>query len=210
MRISIDLDGVLANFTDAVVVIVNRLWPEKNLPLDFEPDNWGYVGTLTKEEFSQVWDAILATPDFWRSLRAYHENVDALRRFIRRTPGVDIFYVTSRVQTKGDTLLRQCEAWLFDHELGYGLCSSSILPVSNPSKKVEIMDALGIEMSIDDYHKNVESTSRLAGHTTFLLNRPWNINETVPSNVARVDSLRDYLLIVEELISKEVLTSSKQ
>ena len=216
MRISVDLDGVLANFTGAVVGIANRLWPDKKLPDTFEPDNWGYAGALTPQEFSAVWDEILATKDFWRRLSPYPENVQALRRFIRQEVGVDIFYVTSRVATKtGDTLLRQCEAWLFDHELGYGVCSASILPVSNPAKKIEVMDALGIEMSIDDYHKNAISTASLPGHQTFLLNRPWNIKETVPDNVVRVPSLYAYLHAVSTRMLGRArvnlaLTSSKQ
>lgn len=209
MRISIDLDGVLSNFCNSVRDIANKLWPQKNLPYDFAPDNWDYEGSLTPDEFRAVWQVIRTTENFWEKQLAYPDNVFSLRRFLRSTDakGVDIFYITSRAPTVGDTILRQCEEWLINHKLGFGVCAWSIFPVENPAKKVDAMEALGISMSIDDYHENVKSVAGLKNHQPFLLHRPWNAREVVPDNVQRVRRLQDYLDAV--LATKEALTAAR-
>lgn len=192
MRIAIDIDGVLASFNKQVIRVANEIWPGK-IPLDYEPPDWGYKEVLSGEDWGKVWDKIKSEPYFWMHSPAYAENCEALRRVIdgQSRIDLDIYYITSRMDTGGKSALWQTRRWL-SHQ---GLISpkTSVIPVRNPDAKLSVVDAIGIDLTIDDYGPTVES---LVSHGRFavLLDRPWNQEY----QVWRVSSLKEFLKMVNE------------
>lgn len=178
MRISIDLDGVISRFNDGMVEVVNELW-EGRLPLNFEPQTWGYdeVGFSTTE-WDEIWTTIRRKHDFWLHLRPYEENVRALDRFVSTRDDIELFFVTSRVPTAGCTVSKQTEKWLIRNGIIpssiYDYSTTAIIPVVSAGEKVNVMRALGITASIDDYGPTVQECAKISGHSAFLLDRPWN------------------------------------
>lgn len=150
MKIGFDVDGVLADFSTAFVQQYLRV-TGKNL---FQPGDaedapcWNgdlYRG-YTKEEASQVWAAVIASPDFWLNLPAL-SGADTVAMVIadleRRH---DIYFVTSRV---GETAKKQTEKWLY-HMLGTPKPTVLI-----SSQKGFCAAALKLDVYIDDNYHNV-------------------------------------------------------
>lgn len=181
IRLGIDIDGVLANFTLAFAQAVNTMYGDKiHLAEDFEPHTWSWVdsGVVTKEQENRAWEHIKAQEDFWLAMKPYAENVKALEMFLNRVNfaamPVSIFYITSRVPTAGMSVLKQTRLWLEAFQLHRYY--TAIFPVvhSNNSgglpPKLAIVEALGLNAMIDDYLPTVKSLGRKG----WLLDRPWN------------------------------------
>lgn len=193
--ISFDIDGVLARFGRGFVKSINRLFPEKNLSLDYEPASWFYTEVLNPEEMKQAWEATIATRNLWKNLDSYEENVEALARFVHREhKNFDVYFITSRVDTPGDSAFSQTAHWLLERDLM--LYNTSLLVVKEAKEKQAILRALHIEASVDDYLPTAISSNEIEGHQSFLYNRPWNVDGR-PENLRVVSNLESYL---EEVI----------
>src|SRR5690348_1293532 len=174
MRIGIDIDGVLACFENSFTKIVNKLYPGC-LPDDFVPQQWSWSksGLVTDEQQNEAWEELKHTPNFWTTLSPYPENIRLLRSFLIKCNTSMIYYVTSRVPTVGDNILAQTTHWL--KEQGLTFSHTSVLPVvhKNPlgglPPKLAVVEALGIDVFLDDYLPTVISL----GDKGRLLNRPW-------------------------------------
>jgi|ERR1700679_724022 len=194
MNISIDIDGVLASFTEGAVRVGNKIFPEKNIPLDYQPPLWDFP-CYTKEEWSQIWTEIHNTPNFWLNLPAHMENVHGLEKYIWEPKSADIFFITSRVGTAGDSVLEQTTAWLRNHGL-YRSGHTSVIPVAGPKYKNMLMSALNIKFSLDDYGPTVVECNCNNEHKAFLLDRNWN-REYIA--LPRLYSMKEYLDIVRKV-----------
>ena len=195
--ISFDIDGVLANFVQGFVKTVNKVFPEKNAPKDYQPDGWNFPGLVTPEEMKEAWDALVATPNLWLNLKTYFENVAALSRFLQAEhKNFDVYYITSRVDTPGDSALSQTSKWLIKYNLL--MYNTSLLVVKEAKDKQALLRALHVEASVDDYLPTAISSNELPRHKSFLYHRPWNA-EGRPENLRVVSNLESYLNEVIEL-----------
>lgn len=171
MRISIDLDGVVANF-------VRRVAEMTGLSPDYQPPDWDFSDVLTKEQLSEVFKTIRTIDDFWSDLPTYPDNVQSLQEFLKQERGHEIYYLTSRISTKGNNVSDQTEEWLFDNVqsgvLYYKENFQAVIAVDSAAKKRCIIEALNIEVSVDDYGPTIEQCSTIPNHKAFLLDRPWN------------------------------------
>ena len=187
--ISIDVDGVLANFTKAFAAKLAEVGCQT--PPDFEPTDWNFGGSgATPEQLDAAWRLVDKTENFWRTLHVYPESVSSLHRWCDSDKApVDLYYVTSRVPTEGATVKQQTEVWLSRCALPYG----GVVVKPRGVTKMEIYKALGIGWSVDDYPKNVRPTLG-TGHRGYLLDRPWNQEAT---DLPRVKSLAEFLKLVQ-------------
>lgn len=105
-----------------------------------------YQALRRKHEIA--WHAIQATENFWTTLKPIEE--DAVRR-IQDTAARhrwDVFFITQRPDTAGDTAQRQTQRWLAAH--GFDL--PSVIAVRGPRGKVAA--ALELDYLVDDTPKN--------------------------------------------------------
>lgn len=171
--ISVDVDGVLSQFEHGWIKLVNKRFPEKNVPADFVPNDWSYSEILTPDEFKQLWPDVIATKYFWENLPAYGDNVRALGIFLREMDHkYNVYYITSRPDTKGGTALEQTRLWLRARRLYPE--GSSIIVVRDPAEKEHMLRGIGAFASIDDYLPTVQRAMKIEGHHAWLLDRPWN------------------------------------
>lgn len=192
-RIGIDVDGVLAQFTDAfsalIVEITKRdLFP----PRPFDPPCWHYPQHYgyTHKELSEVWRQIADSWEFWRQLPAHRGAVKPCQVLLAWTllPKHDVYFLTTR---KGETAKRQTEEWLL-HDCWPASLERPTPTVLVTDNKPYAAVALNLDILIDDYHQNTQQVAlAVPACHTYLLNRSWNANEQAGLGVIRVDTLEE-------------------
>ena len=196
-RISVDVDGVLANFTLGFARVANTIVPG-TFPPDFDSvknTDWDfkYIG---EELVNKTWATIrYKTENFWLSLSTCQKEVHALHQFLESAPNdVEVFFVTSRVPSQGLTVLAQTQKWLRRYKLLR--LGSSVIVKPRGVKKSVIYEALGIASSVDDYWPNVPTGlvtilgPKSEKHHGYLLARAWN--EKHRKDLEVVNSLEEY------------------
>ncbi|HET7618370.1 MAG TPA: hypothetical protein VFK20_07665 [Vicinamibacterales bacterium] len=142
-----------------------------------------------------VWRAIQATPDFWTTLKPIDE--DAVRR-IHALMGAhrwEVFFITQRPATDGDTVQRQTQRWLV--EQGFDLPSVLVIPGSRGAAA----GALHLHYHVDDRPQNcIDVKAESSAHPLLIADLSDEITvasaRTLGIGVAR--SIGDCLDILEQ------------
>lgn len=187
-RITIDCDGVLADFNTGFIAEANKIWPGR-IPADYVKPGYDEWDGLTRAEIAQVWERIDNTPNWWLTLNALPDEVGELARFLLTQRDQDIHICTARKEGAGMTVAKQTKAWLFACGVAPGSNYLGVIPVVNSHKKASVYKALGVQWSIDDKGETVLQCDKLEGHNAFLLDRLENRNVT-PKR--RVGSMKEF------------------
>jgi len=161
------MDGVLADLSGACDAVETRLFCEAESPgraSDAEterPDEPprgaadddarspkpGRLKELRRRR-EAVWAAIRDTPDFWMSLEP--TDVHAVRRIHQLTLQYrwEVFFITQRPATLGDTVQRQTQRWLVSQ--GFDMPSVLVVPASRGAAAA----ALSLDYHVDDSPQN--------------------------------------------------------
>lgn len=192
-KIAVDCDGVLADFNEAYISLLRKLYPEVHIPEDFKPSSWDYpineLG-LTKEQYKASWKALHDTPNFWLTLRPM-SGVGALATFLATHANEDIWIVTARCGSEGMTVAIQTQMWLNSCGIFSHLNYLGVITGANSDEKILIYKAMGMQYSIDDKAETVEQCDTLAGHKAYLLDQPWNQDAKVERRVKSVQEFLD-------------------
>jgi phosphoglycolate phosphatase-like HAD superfamily hydrolase len=163
LRIGFDMDGVLADFASAYHAVEDRLFgaasphqrpgdPEKAAvddngePLDRAAGEERRA--MTRRERDQVWRAIHDTPDFWMSLAETETGIVKRLQETSLRLRWEVFFITKRPATLGDTVQRQTQRWLAAH--GFDLPSVLVVPGSRGAAAA----ALTLDYHVDDSAQN--------------------------------------------------------
>lgn len=209
MRIGIDIDGVLARFSDGFADLLNAKYKPGIVPENHVFTRWGWPDLIQPGLENIGWELVAKAPWFWGNLEPYWDNVVALRSFLFMfEKDVEVFYVTARGRGDG-SVIRQTNLWLQCYELLKPNTSLIVLPGTYEVQgkrvnKGDMYTYLNIEASIDDYHVNVKHALRAAAkyntnHAASLLTRDWNVKEA-EFDAFRLATLKDWLKLVEEEI----------
>ena len=184
LRIGFDLDGTLANFADAFHEVEVRLFgpdahtdagqPEKEREEDpGSPEDERRTGTDRRKDARElkegrrrrdaIWKAIRATPDFWTYLQPL--DPAAVRRIHELTlrHKWEVFFITQRPYTDGDTVQRQSQRWLV--EQGFDMPSVLVIGGSRGAAAA----ALRLDYHVDDSPQNCLDVMAESGAKPILL-----------------------------------------
>lgn len=102
----------------------------------------------TRRKLDRVWAAIEATPNFWTTLKPI--DPDAVSRIQEMTlrHGWEVFFITQRPKTAGESVQRQTQRWLVQH----GFDWPSVLVI--PGSRGKAAAALHLDYLVDDSPKN--------------------------------------------------------
>ena len=165
LRIGFDMDGVLADFGSAFRAVEVRLYgsgpgiaagnPEaeeaeqqasEGEPTDFTPSE------LTPRELKRrrdtVWRAIQSTENFWEALSPTEDRAVARIQEMTLRHRWEVFFITQRPATAGDTVQRQTQRWLVKQ--GFELPSVLVLGGSRGAAAA----ALRLTYHVDDSSEN--------------------------------------------------------
>ena len=157
VRIGFDMDGVLADLAKAYREVEASLFGGSASMEASAPDHSTRPGVAETPERQQrvrrrrndaVWAAIRATPDFWVALEPIEEGAVGRLHALMLDRHWEIFFITQRPPTCGDTVQRQTQRWL--REQGFEM--PSVLPVSGC--RAATLTALALHYYVDDDARN--------------------------------------------------------
>jgi phosphoglycolate phosphatase-like HAD superfamily hydrolase len=126
-----------------------RLKPDTTGATDtvrLKPDPTGVRALERKREL--VWRAIETTENFWTTLRPLDESAPARIQALAARHRWEIFFITQRPDTAGDTVQRQTQRWL----AARGFDLPSVIVAHDSRGKVAA--ALQLDYLVDDTAKN--------------------------------------------------------
>jgi hypothetical protein len=173
-KYGIDIDGVLANFDQAMIKVMRKLGI--NLPDDFHPSDWNWGNAnLPSDGMARAWAIIDATENFWESLTPTEDILTMATFFHEHADNdCDIYFITAREDSAGRSVRKQSENWLREY-LGHPKQTINVLPSKSGMDKVDILHAMHVDCSIDDHTPTIVNAKTLKpNHRAYLLNKPWN------------------------------------
>ena len=200
-KYGIDIDGVLADFASGFTLILRELGLK--LPTDYTPSDWNWTnGGVDSYIMKEAWKLVDSKPDFWTTLKP-HEDMKYMTEFFNKNADktCEIYFITSRNSSPGEFVRVQTEKWL-RYYLEYPIQSINVIPVNHAMNKINVIDALGLDASIDDYLPTIINARSIRDrHHAYLLARPWNVDR-IGYSVETVNSVKEFF-DKEEALSKE-------
>lgn len=141
LRLGFDVDGVLADFRTAFHALAVSELGEKR-PSDLEAN-------LSKGDIERLWRAVARVPNWWVDLPAYEPDQIARLYALSRSWRWEVFFMTSRPPSAGDTVQLQTQAWLERH----GFYMPAVLTAPALARG-EIGRALRLDLIVDDHLVN--------------------------------------------------------
>lgn len=140
LRLGIDVDGVLADFRAAFRALAAAELGREGEDIEAE---------LTKGDIERLWKAVARSVNWWVELEAYEPKQIARFYELARTGRWEVFFLTSRPPSGGDTVQLQTQVWLERH--GFYLPSVLTAPAG---ARGELSRSLRLDLFVDDHLVN--------------------------------------------------------
>jgi len=164
LKIGVDVDGVLADFTGHARKLCQRMFNGR--PADaLVQTGWGFDSLgISPEQEDEMWRTIDATRDWW----LYLAPLDETHLITPLVKQHEVIFITNRKQGTGLPVEVQTAEWL---TRVFNLFHPTVLL---SSKKGPLAKALGLDYFIDDRDKNVIEVADAIGPQKVVMNRwPW-------------------------------------
>ena len=138
LRLGLDVDGVLADFRAAFHTLAAS---ELGRP-EGEPE-------LSKGYIERLWKAVARANNWWLDLVAYEPQQVARLYELARERRWEVFFMTSRPPSAGDSIQLQTQVWL--EKCGFYLPSVMTAPAG---ARGELARALRLDLVVDDHLVN--------------------------------------------------------
>jgi hypothetical protein len=192
LRIGIDVDGVLADFRSAFrMASTSSVGPDVGEQADPKSS-----AALAQKDVARVWEQIGRTSNWWMTLRPYEPDQVARLYSLTRAAGWEVFFLTNRPASAGDTVQFQTQWWIERH----GFYLPAVLTV--PGSRGEVANALRLDLVIDDLILNcVEVVSGSTAKGLLLLRNGDKAAEkhAIDRGIGVVPTLAEALVVVERL-----------
>lgn len=141
LRLGIDVDGVLADFRTAFRALAAKELGHRG---DAEVEQ-----ELSKKDVERLWKAVANAPNWWGDLPPYEPDQLARLYALARSGRWEVFFMTSRPPSGGDSVQLQTQVWLER----YGFYMPSVL-TAPAGARGELARSLRIDVIVDDHLVN--------------------------------------------------------
>ena len=192
LRIGIDIDGVLADFRTAFHEAAVRCLRHD---VDDTPDLESRT-PLSAADVQRVWNHIATTQNWWMEVPAYEPDQIARLYSLARAGGWEIFFMTKRPPSAGDSVQFQTQWWIER----FGFYLPAVMTV--PGSRGDIANGLRLDLVIDDQLINcVEVISTAPTKAVLVLRASDSAARQQASSrgIGVVSTLSEALTVVERL-----------
>ena len=178
LRIGFDMDGVLADLSSAFRMLETHLFGAgaSSGSADVEGSRPSAVGARAadgedgtpdgRQRRDAVWKFIRNTPDFWTYLRPTEPGAVARLHRLALQYRWEVFFVTQRPATEGETVQRQTQRWL----IAQGFDMPSVLMIDG--SRGAAAGALRLDYHVDDSAQNCLDVLSDSGARPILITAP--------------------------------------
>jgi len=162
LRVGIDVDGVLADFKTAFHE-TSRACLGRRVETLLDPKS---AQALGQDDVKRVWEVVARTPNWWMTLKPYEPEQIARLYSLTRAAGWEVFFLTNRPGSAGDSVQFQTQSWIE----GHGFYMPAVLTI--PGSRGEVANGLRLNLVIDDLLLNcIEVVSASTAKALLLLRR---------------------------------------
>ena len=189
MIIAVDVDDVLADFTDQLIVFYNKTYNTSFKKKDFTSYDFWDIWGGTKEETIHTMNQFFKSKYFER-ISPIEGSLHAIRLLEKKH---ELIIVTSRYTIVADKTI----SWLRKHysdsfkEIHFSYYDKNI-------SKSELCRKLGAQVIIDDAEKNILDCAKI-GMTVLVYDCPWNKHIKTNDKITRVHNWNDIIKVISKL-----------
>lgn len=162
LRIGFDLDGVIADFRSAFRAAA-RSCLRRDIP--DTPTGADTQDALGPGEIDRVWQYIAGESNWWMRVQPFEPAEIARLYALARGARWEVFFLTKRPPSAGDTVQFQTQWWLEQH----GFYLPAVVTV--PGSRGELANALRLDLVVDDQFVNCAEVIAAAGTKAVLMLR---------------------------------------
>ncbi len=192
LRIGVDVDGVLADFRtafhDAARQCLGREIGDADQPAG--------ARASPQRDVKRVWEWVAQRRNWWVDLEAYEPDQIARLYSAARAGGWEVFFLTNRPASAGDTVQFQTQWWIERH----GFFLPAVLTV--PGSRGEIANGLRLDIVVDDLSINCVDVVTTSAAKGLLMQRDPDTAATehaLSRGIGVVHTLADAIMVFERL-----------
>jgi hypothetical protein len=141
LRIGVDVDGVLADFRSSFHATAERVLRRE---VSDETESPTGAEGLAPADIRRVWEHVARTQNWWMAVEPYEPDQIARLYSLTRAAGWEIFFLTKRPPSAGDSVQFQTQWWIEQ----FGFYLPAVLTV--PGSRGDIANGLRLDIIVDD------------------------------------------------------------
>jgi hypothetical protein len=193
LRVGIDIDGVLADFRTAFHAAARGLVDASLQVGDADEAD----SVLSESAIKRAWREVSDAHNWWTTLSAFEPAEIARLYTLARRHKWEVFFLTKRPPTRGDTVQIQTQSWL--EQQGFYLPAV----VTVPGSRGELANALRLDFVVDDQELNCVEVISASGAKAVLMLRDASLTalrqQAMNRGIGVVASFAETLSIFEKL-----------
>jgi hypothetical protein len=193
LRVGIDIDGVLADFRTAFHAAAGGLVDASLQPGDADDAD----RVLSESAIKRAWKEVADAHNWWTTLSAFEPAQIARLYALTRRHKWEIFFLTKRPATRGDTVQMQTQWWLEQ----YGFYLPAVVTV--PGSRGELANALRLDFVVDDQELNCAEVISASSAKALLMLRETSVttrrDQAMSRGIGVVTNLEETLTIFERV-----------
>ena len=192
LRIGVDVDGVLADFRTAFHAAARRCLGREIA----EPEQPADARADPQKDLKRVWECVGKRTNWWVELEPYEPEQIARLYRAARAGGWEVFFLTNRPASAGDTVQFQTQWWIERH----GFFLPAVLTV--PGSRGEIANGLRLDVVVDDLPINCVDVVTASAAKALLMQREADKaaeEHAVARGIGVVPTLAEAITVFERL-----------